>query len=85
LLFGDITSPGGRGLIEDCRRKGKRWVWVKPGLTTPRHIADFIRESRVRVFMVAGNRESRQPGNGARVERFLTTVFTSLGAERREA
>ena len=60
LLFGDITSPVGRGLIEDCRRNGKCWVWVKSGLTTPRHIADFIRESRVRVLMVAGNRESRQ-------------------------
>jgi hypothetical protein len=31
-------------------------------LSTPRHTAEFIRKSRVRVLMLAGNRESRQPG-----------------------
>jgi hypothetical protein len=35
--------------------------------------------------MVAGNRESRQPGIGARVERFLMTVFSLLRVDRREA
>jgi len=48
-------------------------------------IAEFLAQSGVRVLMVAGNRESRQPGIGARVERFLMTVFTSLGAKRQEA
>jgi hypothetical protein len=33
--------------------------------------------------MVAGNRESRQPGIGERVERFLIVVFRSLGMEPR--
>jgi hypothetical protein len=33
--------------------------------------------------MVAGNRESRQRGIGARVERFLIKVFSSVAAERR--
>jgi hypothetical protein len=37
------------------------------------------------VLLIAGNRESWQPGIGARVERFLMTVFSSLGAERRES
>src|SRR5262249_31651724 len=84
-LCGDLRSPGAKGLQRDCEALGKPLVWVKPGLTTPRHIAEFIRESRVTVLMVAGNWESRQLGIGARVEWFLFTVFSSLGAERREA
>jgi Circularly permutated YpsA SLOG family len=43
-----------------------------------RHIADFIRESRVSRLMVAGSRETRDPGIGERVERFLIVVFRSL-------
>jgi hypothetical protein len=31
---------------------------VKPGLTTPRHIAEFIQEFRVTKLTVAGNPES---------------------------
>ena len=80
-----MTSPGSRGLDRDCRDFGKQLVYVKTGLTTPRHIAEFIRESRLTTLMVAGNRESRQPGIGERVERFLLIVFKSLGAERRES
>jgi hypothetical protein len=33
--------------------------------------------------MIAGNRESRQPGIGERVERFLIIVFESLGTRPR--
>src|SRR5437763_7735035 len=58
LIFGDITTPGGRGFIRDCRKLGKPWVHVQAGLTTPRHIAEFVRESRVSRHMIAGNRES---------------------------
>jgi hypothetical protein len=50
----------------------------------PRHIIEFIRESRVSRLMIAGNRESRDPGIGARVERFLCVVFKSLDAECKE-
>jgi hypothetical protein len=61
-------------------------VWVEPGLSTPRHIVEFIAGMpHAKILMVAGNRESRQPGIGERVERFLITMFSSLGAERRES
>src|SRR5262249_18518498 len=51
----------------------------RPGrLDDPRHIAEFIRESRVSRLMVAGTRESREPGIGEGVERFLILVFKSL-------
>jgi len=53
-------------------------VHVQAGLTTPRHITEFIRESRVTRLMIAGNWESQQPGIGERVERFLIVVFKSL-------
>jgi hypothetical protein len=33
--------------------------------------------------MIAGNRESRDPGIGERVERFLIVVFEALGMEPR--
>ena len=74
-----MTSPGSRGLYRDCQNLGKPLVYVKAGLTTPRHIAEFSRESRVTTLMVAGNRESKQPGIGDRVVRFLIVVFESLG------
>jgi hypothetical protein len=83
VCLGDMTSPGSRGLSRDCAGQGKQLVFVKPGLTTPRHIADFIRESRVSRLMVAGDRESRAPGIGERVELFLIVVFESLGNPRR--
>jgi hypothetical protein len=82
-MFGDITTPGSRGLIRDCRALGKPWVHVQPGVTTPRHVAEFIRESRVSRLLIAGNRESRDPGIGERVERFLIVVFTGLATPRR--
>jgi hypothetical protein len=80
LLFGDINSPGSRGLIADCRALARLWVSVKPGLTTPRMIVAWLAETpHVKVLMVGGNRESREPEIGERVERFLSVVFRSLG------
>ena len=80
LLFGDRTSPGSRGLITDCERLGRPLVWVAPGLSRPSHVVGFLRSSpHVKAVMVAGNRESRAPGIGARIERFLGAVFRQLG------
>jgi hypothetical protein len=54
-------------------------VWVKPGITTPRHILGFLAEAPyITWLMIAGNRESRDPGIGERVEQFLIVVFKSL-------
>jgi len=79
LIFGDLASPGGRGLDRDCKGLCKPLVQVQAGLTTPRHVVKFILESRVSRLMVAGNRESRDPGIGERVERFMMVVFKALG------
>ncbi len=81
LLFGDQTSPGSRGLIKDCRELGKPWVHVEEGLSRPSQLATFLREGRhFKVLMIAGNRESKIPGIGDRVERFLGAVFRLIGA-----
>jgi hypothetical protein len=86
LIFGEITSAGSKGLQRDCEALGKPLVWVEPGLTTPRQILEFISEApHIKRLPTAGDRESHQPGIGARVERFLVTVFSSLRADRREA
>jgi hypothetical protein len=50
-------------------------VHVQAGVTTSRHIAGFIRESRVSSLMIAGNRKSREPGIGQRAGHFLIVVF----------
>jgi hypothetical protein len=79
LLFGDVTSAGSRGLIRDCRELGKAWVHVQSGTVTPREVIAWLGETpHVRVLMVAGNRESKAPGIGGRVERFLEVVFHRL-------
>ena len=45
--------------------------------------ADFLAEARVRILMVVGNRESKQPGIGERVERFLIIDFKSMEVDPR--
>jgi hypothetical protein len=84
LLFGDIKSPGSRGLNRDCSALGKPLVWVRPGLTTPRQIFEWLTEAPyITRLLVAGNRASWEPGIGERVERFLLVVFRSLARTQR--
>jgi len=42
-------------------------------------VVAWIVAHEIHVLNVAGNRESRAPGIGARVERFLADVFRQLG------
>lgn len=80
LLFGDATSPGSRGLIKDCREMGKPLMHVEAGQTRPSQVVAFLDDNpHIKVLLVAGNRESRSPGIGARVERFLAEVFRQFG------
>jgi hypothetical protein len=53
---------------------------VYRGATQPSQVRDWLAENRVRVLNVAGNRESKAPGLGARVERFLALVFRGPAA-----
>jgi hypothetical protein len=40
---------------------------------------------KIKVLNVAGSRESKEPGIGERVERFLAAVLRRLGHEDRES
>src|SRR6185312_3809156 len=43
LIFGDMESPGSRGLIKDCREFGVPWMAVHPGVTTVREVVAWLR------------------------------------------
>jgi hypothetical protein len=50
------------------------------GTVRPSRVAAFLAPyPHVKIVMVAGNRESKAPGIGARVEHFLGEVFRRLG------
>jgi hypothetical protein len=62
--------------------EGKALVHVQDGLTKPSHVVAFLREFKhVKPLMIGGNRESKSPGIGDRVERFLAVVFRRLAEE----
>jgi hypothetical protein len=85
VLMGNKTTPGSIGLLKDWAKLSLNatFVWVEPGVSTPRAIAGFLRGVRrdgrpVRTVLIAGNRESLAPGIGERAERFLLAVFRNL-------
>jgi hypothetical protein len=83
LWFGAIDSKGAKATFQACQQLSRPYQRVVPDATSqPSHIADWIREHKIKVLYVAGNRESREPGIGNRVERFLAAVFRRLGYER---
>jgi len=73
------VTPGGRTTLEAVRKIGKTGLRVEEEVTRPSHVVAWLREHNVRVVNVAGNRESKAPGIGDRVERFLGAVFRRLG------
>lgn len=75
VWFGSTETPGARTTLGACRRLGRPFLIVEPGESIrPSDVAAWIREHRVEVVNVAGNRESNASGIGARVERFLMAV-----------
>jgi hypothetical protein len=84
IWFGDVTSPGGRLTLKWCHLAGRLSLAVAAdGFTRPSRVARFLGQyPHVKVVMVTGNRGSKAPGIGARVERFLCDVFARLGHAR---
>jgi hypothetical protein len=88
LWFGDDSSPGGRLTIGCCHAEDKpldRVFLTDPDMPLPVDVAAWIRGiepapygSPIKVLNVAGNRESKAPGIGAWVERYLSEVFRLL-------
>jgi hypothetical protein len=56
----------------------KPFLIVYRGTTPTSEVADWIEGSVARVVNCAGERESKSPGIGERVERFLGDVFAHL-------
>jgi hypothetical protein len=75
LLIGDGTTPGSKRTVSACAHHYKTWAVAIPGATTPRMVADWVHARHIRVLHVAGSRESKSPGIGARAEAFLAVVF----------
>ena len=78
IWFGDASSPGGRTTLRACHDLGLPVFVVIDGLTRPSDVAAWIEGEEVRVLNGAGNRESKSPGIGDRVERFMLAVFRKL-------
>lgn len=75
LVFGDPTGRGTALTLKTCASSSKTFLLVGPGIDTPRMVREWIASRNIRVLNVAGSRESRGPGIGARVELFLSRVF----------
>ena len=78
VWFGDPTSPGGVATLRACHALGRPVFVVEAGTTRPSELAGWIVRQFVRTLNVAGNRESAEPGIGARVEAFLVATFRRL-------
>lgn len=76
ILFGDVKTAGSRGLFNDCRDLKKPPFVVRPGMTRPRDVREWLAaDGGCFTLMVAGNRGSTDPEIEGRVERFLKAVF----------
>jgi hypothetical protein len=83
VWFGRTTNSEAHATAAACLAFGKPYMPVYPGASfEPSHIADWIREHKIKTLNVAGNRELREPGIGDRVEQFLGEVLKQLGHQR---
>jgi hypothetical protein len=81
LWFGATDTPGACVTIGACLQLGRPCLRVEDAFTRPSHVATWISENQIVVLNVAGNRASKAPGLGDRVERFLGAVLRRLGHE----
>jgi hypothetical protein len=77
VIFGN-RSRGSNRTEEFCRVIGKPCLWLKEYQNGTSHtqFRIWMNNHRIKVLNVAGNRESRSPGIGAAVERFLMEAFS---------
>lgn len=75
LWFGNTDSHGCRVTRAACRKYEKPIFHVSEGVTTPGDVITWMVANNVHTLNIAGNRESKAPGIGNSVERFLHRVF----------
>lgn len=79
LWFGSVDTPGAIATLRAAEAMGRPRMIVKPGQgVKPSDVAAWLVLRRVKILNVAGNRESKSPGIGERVEAFMGAVFRQL-------
>lgn len=82
LWFGNPASPGGKLTQACCRRAVVPFYCLRTWDTdadVAAWLRDYLYPGRGAVaLLVAGNRESKAPGIGARAEAFLAALFSRL-------
>jgi hypothetical protein len=86
LWFGRTNTPGAKATLNAVRCLSMPGLEVvHNGLCLPSGVVDWLQANRhIRILNVAGNRESREPGIGVRVEQFLAAVLRRVGHEAAE-
>jgi hypothetical protein len=84
IWFGQTDTPGAKATMEACAVWRKPIFIVEPHRSVlPSDVVQWLRQNpRIEILNIAGNRESKSPGIGERVERFLTVVFKRLPGPR---
>jgi Circularly permutated YpsA SLOG family len=82
IWFGTTKTPGAKTTLEACERMRRPVMLVTPSeVILPSDVVRWLRRNpKVKRLNIAGNRESKNPGIGERVERFLIAVFKRVNA-----
>jgi hypothetical protein len=77
IWFGTTDTPGAKTTLEACERLHKPVMLITPSeVVLPSDVVMWLRRNpQIKCLNVAGNRESKNPGIGERVEPFLMVVF----------
>ena len=77
IWFGDLGSPGSLSTHNAAMALGRSVLDVVPGVK-PSDVAAWLRSNGFGSLNVADSRESRAPGIGDRVERFMLAMLRRL-------
>jgi hypothetical protein len=77
IWFGTTDTPAAKTTLEVCELWRKPVLLVTPSeVVLPSDVVQWLRQNpQIKRLNMAGNRESKSPGIGERVERFLMVVF----------
>jgi hypothetical protein len=83
LWFGSTDSPGAKTTLGACERLHKPVMLVTPNeVVLASDVVEWLRRNpQIERLNIAGNRESKSPGIGERVERFLVAVFRRVNEQ----
>jgi hypothetical protein len=87
IWFGSTDSAGAKATLEACELWHKPILLVTPSeVILPSDVVQWLRQNpQIKRLNIAGNRESKSPGIGLRVERFLVVVFRRLVQSEQES